>query len=88
MPLADWGKALFPLLVFKENVTALAVDYMKNRHITVLNGKIKKMAKYIIDYIVFRDTMWELYATHDAVKVALQALLKAGERIEEEDASE
>lgn len=46
------------------------------------------MAKYIIDYIVFRDTMWELYATHDAVKVALQALLKAGERIEEEDASE
>jgi tRNA(His) 5'-end guanylyltransferase len=37
--LADWGKVLFPHLVFKANVTALAVDYMKNRHITVPNGR-------------------------------------------------
>ena len=38
MPLADWGKVLFPHLVFKENVTAPAVDYMKNQHIIVQNG--------------------------------------------------
>jgi hypothetical protein len=44
VPIADWGKALFPHLVFEENVTALAVDYMKNQRITAQNGRRKRNA--------------------------------------------
>lgn len=83
MLLADWEKVPFPLLAFEGNVTALAVGCTKNRHITAQPGGKRKMAKYIVDDIAFRDTMWKLYASSDSVRVALQALIKIGERIED-----
>lgn len=43
MSLVNWGKVLFPHLAFKENATALVVDYMKNQRIIAQNGRRRKL---------------------------------------------
>ena len=67
----------------KENAIVKEAANMKNRHITAQLGGKREMAKYIVDDIAFRDAMWKLYASSDSVRVALQALIKIGERIED-----